>query len=178
LKEPLVFAHTVEALIRALGDKLNAAAARQLAEVGVDVSQRAKPVSQETWFHLTRAAAKILCPDAPVEVGLFELGKSFVRGFEQTLLGRGTLALGRVVGPRRSLQRMTNNFRNGNNYTETRLVELASNRYEMWVSSVVVPEFIRGMIVAGLEVTGARNVRVETASFDAEGTTYRTAWDE
>jgi uncharacterized protein (TIGR02265 family) len=178
LTEPQVFPQTVEALIRALGDRLDPEGARQLAEAGVNVHERIQPVSQDGWYNVTRAAAKVLCPDAPVEVGLFEVGKRFVRGFEETLLGRGTIALARVLGPKRSLQRMTRNFRNGNNYTETRLVELTSNRFEMWVSNVVVPEFIRGMIVAGLEVSGARNPRVETASFDPEGTTYRISWDE
>jgi uncharacterized protein (TIGR02265 family) len=177
LTEPLVFPQTVEALIRALGDRLDLDAERQLAESGVNVRDL-QAVSQQVWSQATRVGAKVLCPDAPVEVGLFELGKRFVVGFEDTLLGRGTIALARVLGPRRSLQRMTANFRNGNNYTETRLVELGPNRYEMWVSNVVVPEFIRGMILAGLEVSGARHPRVETASFDEEGTTYRISWDD
>ncbi|HLL56239.1 MAG TPA: DUF2378 family protein [Myxococcaceae bacterium] len=177
MTEPLVYPQTVEALIRALGDKLDADAERQMAEAGINVHD-VQAVSPQVWHQATRVGAKVLCPDAPVEVGQFELGKRFVPGFEGTLLGRGTLALARVVGPRRSLQRMKANFRNGNNYTETRLVELGPNRYEMWVSNVVGPEFVRGMILAGLEVSGARHPRVETASFDEEGTTYRISWDE
>lgn len=179
MPEQLVFSQTFEGLIRALGDKLDAVAARQLGEVGLDVYGKLLPAyPSKVWTDSLRVSAKVLCPDAPEEVGLFELGRRFIHGFEETLLGRGTLALARVLGPKRSLQRMTRNFRNGNNYTETRMVELGPGKFELWCSRVVTVEFIRGMIAAGLEVSGAKHPKVETAATDPEGTTYRITWDE
>jgi len=178
-EELLVFSQTVEGLIRALGDRLDAPTARQLAEVGIDVYARllsSYPLA--VWHQATLVGAKTMCPDAPVEVGLFELGKAFIHGYEATLLGRGTLTLARVLGPKRALQRMTRSFRDANNYTETRMVDLGPGRVELWISKVVTVEFIRGMIVAGLEVSGAKSPRVETVSVDPEGTVYRLVWDE
>jgi len=51
---------------------------------------------------------------------LERLGEDFFRGFSSTLIGQALKAMMRVIGTRRSLQRMERNFRTGNNYMETR----------------------------------------------------------
>ena len=49
----------------------------------------------------------------------------FWSGYEKTLVGSALTAMLRVLGPKRTLERMTRNFRTANNYTEVTVEALA-----------------------------------------------------
>ena len=72
--------------------------------------------------------AQTLYPTEPLEQALKVIGRTFFLGFIDTLLGRAMLGLLRIIGPRRSLERMQRNFRTGSNYIETRFLSLARPR--------------------------------------------------
>ncbi len=179
--ELLVFEQTLEALfVRALGGRLSPECKARLRQAGLDVDQKLKPAySFKSWMSFIRIAAEELYPDLPREEGAFKLGEAHIEGFRETMLGRAVLSLLRVLGPRRALSRATQNFRAGNNYTESRLTELAPTQYELWMNEVGdFPSFTAGIIYAGLRVAGAKDIRVESADYDGHACTYRISWKE
>jgi uncharacterized protein (TIGR02265 family) len=93
------------------------------------------------------------------------------------MLGRAVLSMLRVLGPRRALMRATQNFRAGNNFTESKLNELGPGQFELWMNEVgPYPAFTAGIIHAGLRVAGAKDIAVEMTGYDGHACTYRINW--
>ncbi|KFE67693.1 DUF2378 family protein [Hyalangium minutum] len=179
--ELLVYEQTIEALfVRALGARLSPECRVRLREAGLDVSQKLKPAySFDSWMKFIRIAAEELHPGLPLPEATFKLGEAYVDGFRETMLGRAVMSLLRVLGPRRTVLRATQNFRAGNNYTETRVAELAPGRFEVWMNEVgPYPEFTAGIIQAGVRMSGAKELRVEMFDYDGHACTYRITWKE
>lgn len=179
--ELLVFEQTIEALfVRALGSRLTPDCKARLRDAGLDVDQKIKPAySLKSWMAFIRIAAEELFPGVPLEESTFKLGEAYMEGFRETMLGRAVLSLLRVLGPRRALNRATQNFRSSNNYTESRLTEQGSNQFELWMNEVgEFPSFTAGLIHAGLTIAGAKEPRVELAQYDGHACTYRISWRE
>lgn len=179
--ELLVFEQTIEALfVRALGGRLTPECRARLRQAGLDVNQKIKPAYPfESWMMFIRIAAEELFPGEPLPLATFKLGEAYVEGFRQTMLGRAVMSLLRVLGPRRTIARATQNFRAGNNYTETRITELGPCQFDVWMNEVGdFPEFTSGIMQAGLRMAGAKELRVEALDYDGHACTYRLTWKE
>lgn len=179
--ELLVFEQTIEALfVRALAGRLTPECRARLRQAGLDVDQKIKPAySFASWMTFIRIAAEDLYPGEPLPQATFKLGEAYIEGFRQTMLGRAVMGLLRVLGPRRTIARATQNFRAGNNYTETRITELGPCQFDVWMNEVGdFPEFTAGIIQAGLRLSGARELRVEQHGYDGHACTYRITWKE
>jgi uncharacterized protein (TIGR02265 family) len=179
--ELLIFEQTIEALfVRALGGRLTPECKVRLRQAGLDVDQKLKPAySFQSWMTFIRIAAEELYPGVPLEESTFKLGEAHIEGFRETMLGRAVLSLLRVLGPKRTLTRATQNFRAGNNYTESRLVEQGPGRFELWMNEVGdFPSFTAGIIHAGLRIAGAQELLVEPSGYDGHACTYRISWRE
>jgi len=179
--ELLIFEQTIEALfVRALGGRLTPDCKARLRQAGLDVDQKLKPAYPfKSWMTFIRIAAEELFPGVPLPEGTFKLGEAHIEGFRETMLGRAVLSLLRVLGPRRALNRATQNFRSGNNYTESRLTELGPGRFELWMNEVGdFPSFTAGIIHAGLTIAGAKELQVEPSGYDGHACTYRISWRE
>jgi len=179
--ELLVFEQTIEALfVRALGGRLTPECRARLFQAGLDVNQKIKPAySFDSWMTFIRIAAEELYPGEPLPSSTFKLGEAYVEGFRETMLGRAVLSLLRVLGPRRTIARATQNFRAGNNYTETRITELGPSQFDVWMNEVgPFPEFTAGIIQAGVRMSGAKDLRVEPMGYDGHACTYRITWRE
>lgn len=179
--ELLVFEQTIEALfLRALHGRLTPACKNRLRQAGLDVDQKLRPAyAFDSWMAFLRIASEELFPQEAVGQGTWKLGEAYIEGFRETMLGRAVLSLLRVLGPRRTLMRATQNFRAGNNYTESKLVELTPTQFELWMNEVgAYPAFTAGIIHAGLRVAGAHDVQVEPSGYDGHACTYRINWKE
>jgi uncharacterized protein (TIGR02265 family) len=92
------------------------------------------------------------------------------------LVGRAVLAMMRIIGPRRSFERMTRNLRTTNNYTESRFELRPDGSLVLWCSRVVSAEFYRGMFSRTLEAAGGHDAKVEVLSIDPSGGTFSVQW--
>lgn len=174
----MVFEQTIEALfLRALGNRLTLSTRQRLREVGLDVDRKLLPAyAFEVWMRGLEVAAHDLYPTRSMDEAMFELGKCFIEGYSETFLGRAVLGMIRVLGPRRTMLRATQNFRSGNNYTETRITEVSPTCLELWMNEVGDhPTFSAGIIHAALAATGVTPT-VELTGYDGHGCTYRCRW--
>jgi uncharacterized protein (TIGR02265 family) len=172
-----MFSQAVEGFVRALGDRLDDRAKDGLKAIGLDLRKPLEPAYPlDTWFAVMRFGARLIAPGLPEPEQLEQLGRRFIDGYEQTLVGRALLASMRVLGPRRTLERMSRNFRSGNNYTETRLEPKGPTDYELWFNQVRSTDFYRGMLEAGLTRTNAKALQVRLVTHDSAGATFRVTW--
>ncbi len=132
--EPLDFAHVFEGLfLRGLRGQLDAELMRRVKEKGVDLSKPLEPAyPAHVLVDCLTVAAQTLYPNQTLERGINTLGHVFFRSYVDTFMGRAMLSVLRMVGPRRTLERMQRNFRTGNNYIETRFVSVAPGHAELW----------------------------------------------
>ena len=179
--ELLVFEQTLEAVfLRGLHGRVPPSCKARLRQAGLDLDQKLRPTYPlDAWMTFLRITAQELYPEEPVDQGAFKLGETCIDGFRETMLGRAVLSLLRVLGPRRALMRATQNFRAGNNYTESRLKELGPRQFELWMNEVgPLPTFTAGILHAGLRTAGAENIRVDLSGYDGHACTYCISWSE
>ena len=179
--ELLVFEQTIEAVfVRALHGRLPPSCKERLRQAGLDLDRKLRPAYPfAEWMAFLRITAEELYPGEPLETGAFKIGEACIDGFRETMLGRAVLSLLRVLGPKRALMRATQNFRAGNNYTESRLKELAPRQFELWMNEVgPLPTFTAGILHAGLRTAGAENIRIDLSGYDGHACTYCISWSE
>jgi len=179
LGEQVVFEQTIEGLfIRALGARLTPSAKERLKSAGVDLSRPLLPAYPfDTWMTSLKIAAEEVFASHAQDEAMFKLGELLIDGYKETFLGRAVLGFVRVLGPRRTLGRSTQNFRSGNNYTETRVTDLAPNCAELWMNEVgPYPTFTQGILVAALRASGAQDLKVVVSKFDGHAATYQVTW--
>ena len=176
--EPLVFQQTIEGLVRSLGPTLDASCAARLKQAAsLDLSRPLLPAYPfEAFVAMLRVAAEALAPGRPLEEGLYRVGRGYISGYGDTLMGRALLTFMRVIGPRRTLERMTQNFRTANNYTRSELVHLAPQHSELRLSRVHFDDFYRGLLEAGLEVSGAKAPQVTLARREGDWAVFEVRW--
>ncbi|MGV3621243.1 MAG: DUF2378 family protein [Archangium sp.] len=119
-----------------------------------------------------------LFADMPLEKSEDLLGALSFRGFAQTLIGKAIVQMMRLIGPERTMPRMSKNLKAGTTFMEITSRKLAPGRFELQVSDVGgLPNFYRGMFAEGLTLTRAKNLAVSIASVHGRGATYRITWD-
>lgn len=116
----VIFRHTVEALVVGVAEKKRALARAELVKLGVHPP---RDVSMDVWVPAVHAIAGALFPQLSPEQQLEALGREVVRSFTQGVVGRGLLLVLRLVGRRRALLRMAENFRTADSVMNVTSVE-------------------------------------------------------
>lgn len=174
--ELLIFQQTVEGLFRALGPELSREVAPRLKQAGIDPANLLPAYPLPTWVAAVEIAAEAVSPGTSREEAVYQLGRRYLDGYAGTLIGRALLSMLKILGPARTLQRMTKNFRTANNYTETRLTEVGPQHYELWCSHVVHADYYRGLIEGALERTGATHPSARVAGRPDGGALFQVRW--
>lgn len=180
--EKVVFATAVEALfVRELGASLSSLARRRLLEAGLDLD---KPLHVsyplDDWKTFLHTASEAVYPHLPPVEAHWWMGIHFMEGYLQTFTGRIVAELAPALGPRHMLERIGQDLRSGNNFSEVRLVGHSPRHYELWMNDVLddVPSFAAGFILRAQQLAGARNVHVDVASYDGTACTFDIRWRE
>jgi uncharacterized protein (TIGR02265 family) len=176
--DKLIFSQTFEGIFRALGPRLDATLSARLNELGVDPARPLRPAYPLPVFRdVLRAVGAAAHPGLDEEARDQQLGREFMEGYSQTMVGRAMVAMMKVIGPRRTLERLSRQFRTGNNFSETSLTELAATEFELWCNQVTVVGWYVGLIERGLEMAGAQHPRAQLIRRDEAGATFRVTWD-
>jgi uncharacterized protein (TIGR02265 family) len=177
--ERVVFDNTVHGLFQiALQGELSPDARRAMRLAGLDLDQKLLPAYPlPIWVRCLEIAVQDIYPHLPREEAYRQLGHQIVLGVSETVLGRGMLALGRALGPRRMLMRMNHNFRNADNFVQARLTELSPTCFEVQLNETLgLPTYFQGILEAALAASGARAPTVGCLREEPPGCTYRVQW--
>lgn len=121
----VIFRHTVEALV-SIAEKRHALSPDQLRALNV-YPPRDVPV--EVWSPAVLAISAALLPNATPGEQLENSGRVIVRSFAEGLVGRGLLMVVRMLGRKRALLRMSENFRSADSVMNV----TAEDRGDTWV---------------------------------------------
>jgi uncharacterized protein (TIGR02265 family) len=177
MNEALVFGPTFDALARALGSRLTNETKERFRALGVDYARPLEPAYPfETWVKAMDLGSQLVMPNANERERHVAMGRRMVDSYGETLVGKALLTAMRVIGPRRTLERMARNLRTANNYTETKLTQGTDGGFQLWCSRVASTSFYCGMLQRGVEVAGGKGVIVEALSQDAAGATFSIRW--
>jgi uncharacterized protein (TIGR02265 family) len=147
----LIFASAIESLLITARGNVSKETEKQLQTQGLSFGAKLLPAyPAETWASAVRLIANDMSPGVPAEAQQRNLGRRTVKIFADTFMGKAMFTAAKVMGARRSLQRMTNNLRTGANFIETRFSVIDERTDELWISDVSnVPGFYAGLIEAG-----------------------------
>jgi uncharacterized protein (TIGR02265 family) len=175
--KPLVYDSAFESVKRALGSKLDARALERFRALGVDFDRKLQPAyALETSVEVLRVAADVFAPGLPLELAMEKLGHAVTARFAETMVGKALFATLRVLGTKRGLTGLQRSLRMNNNYVQTKTTEIGPNEVELWCGPITFPTYYRGIFQEGLQATGAKDVKVELKTIDAQGATYRVTW--
>jgi uncharacterized protein (TIGR02265 family) len=177
----VVFENTVDGLFhRGLGGRLSRTAKDRMRRVGLDLELKLNPAyPREIYYECVRIAAADIYPKLSPDEAYYQLGQDFMRGYETTFLGRALLSVIRIIGPKRSLQRMTHNLHSANNYMDTKLTEMGPSRFELWVNQTSgMPTYLQGVFQYALTIAGAKDLVVTIARREDAGCTYSVSWGQ
>ncbi|WP_338867617.1 DUF2378 family protein [Myxococcus stipitatus] len=178
-QERVIFGNTVDSLyLKTLDKDLSYELRNELRELGMDLDgplQAAYPHS--VWVRCLDTVGRALYPQKPLAEARRLLARRMIEGYAQTVMGAAVLTLARVLGPMRSLGRMTHNFRSGNNFTETRVTVVSPTTAELWFNEPEATEgFVEGVLEEGMHRIGVRGLSISRTRHDAESCTYRLEW--
>lgn len=180
-EEQLVFGTTLEGLYqRGLKGKLPPTLVAHLAGMGLDVTKPLLPAYPRALVNAAIAhTAKTLYPGVPMTDAMYRVGQHVTSGLRATTIGSATLAVVRLIGPRRTMQRLARTFRSTNNYMNVALRELTPSAFELDLEpSNEYPSYMQAVMEDMLTIAGATELRVVVAEHDKvkERCTYRISW--
>jgi uncharacterized protein (TIGR02265 family) len=181
LEQRLVFSHVVEGLyFRALKGQVTTRLRTRLRdEAKLDLEKKLEPaISFAQWTRCLEITAQELAPHKSLEDGLEYVGLVLTRGYFDTLVGKALAGLLRIIGPMRGLKRMDRSLRSGNNFGEVKVTEKGPAHVEFWCNELGTARYhMLGLLKAGAEVCGAKNLRGSITRYDDQGVTFDLSWD-
>ncbi|MDP1917462.1 MAG: DUF2378 family protein [Myxococcales bacterium] len=180
-EEQLVFGPTLEGLfMRGLAGKLSPGLIQQLRALGLDLEKPLRPAYPRAVVNAAvTLTAKTLYPSVALDEAFYRVGQHVTSGLRATTLGAATLAIVRLVGPKRTLGRLARTFRSTNNYMNVTLRELTPTSWELDLEpSNDYPSYMQAVLEDMLNVAGAEQLKVEVAVHDKARAlcTYRISW--
>ena len=175
MSERVVFGTSMEGLHRALSPPTPAENAAFL-KAGVTGAKfdSAYPLALYTDI-LDACAASRFAGKEPLE-RFTEVGRLFWSGYEKTLVGQALIAVLKVLGPRRMLDRMTRNFRTANNYTEVTVEAISPSQHVVRITHVTRPGLFVGLLEKGLTYAGAKELSVKLIEHHDKVARYDVRW--
>ena len=164
----LVFSPTVEGLFRALGP-LDADTRAKFRAIGFDPARLEPAYPVDQYVAMQRLAVEVFAGDMPFDLGIETLGRRFVDGYGETLIGRAVLASLKLLGPRRTLERLTRTLSTGTSFFETKLTEPSPGVRQLWLNRVTYPGWYVGLIRRGLELAGAQDIDLKVLNHEGPG---------
>lgn len=179
MPERLYFATAFESTFNiALKGRLTPAFRERLKrELDLDLERLRPAYPLEVMLQAVRLAQQEYFPELPPSEAEAHLGVLSFRGFAATLVGRAIAQVTRLIGPARTLPRMTHNMKSGVNFMEFTARELAPGQHELETPDIgELPHFYLGMFGEGLRSAGAKDLKAELMQTDGRHTVYRFTW--
>lgn len=166
-EERLIFKSSVEGMLRALGDDLNRPDVKQaLVQLGINPDRLLPAYHVPEYVKLMEFIGAHRFPQLQGDARDLELGREFIRGFGNTLVGKATMAMGRVLGPMRATHRLTRSMRTVNNYSTSGATQVTERSMEVWCEPVARPYYYLGVFEEGGKQIHGPTYAVELKSHD------------
>ena len=173
----LIFSSSIEALLTVTeknATRVSQQTRRELNALRIGPPHKLEPAyPAEDWAMAVKLISADLFPGREPDDQHKELGRATVLQFAEGFLGKAMFAAAKVMGARRSLDRMTRNLRTGANFIETRFTVIDEKTHELWINDVTdVPGFYAGLLIAGADTMPGWPDRVDVKKRDGSACWY------
>ena len=170
----LIFSSAMDALLKVIQGRITPETQRALAAMRIGPPHRPEPAyPAEHWAAAVKLISADMFPGGDLYNQHRQLGRATVLQFADTLMGKAMFGAAKIIGARRSLDRMTRNLRTGANFIETRFTVLDEKTQEVWMNDVTdVPGFYAGLIGAGVDFIPGWPDRIEVKKRDGAACWY------
>lgn len=178
MTEKLVFNSAMEGLIQAVRMEISAKCRTRMKAIGFDNEAKLLPAyPAEQWAGVVKILAEEIYPGhAPAE-GHRRLATRTVETYAQSMIGGAMFTVASLLGPARTVRRMTRNFRTGSNFIETTCTEVSPHTYDIGFNDVsTVPGFYSGLLEGGFLRVGAKSLSVKIFDERPPGALFRVDW--
>lgn len=174
----LVFKHCAEALLRSLQSRMTPELKAKLLKLGLSPEGELPPAfDYERWQEILAVSGEEIMPGKP-QAAHHELGERLTDAYLENFIGRALKPVVKLIGMRRALGRMRQNFRVANNYSEAEAVDVAPGHVKLKVNETgLMAYFYRGILDRGLRICDPKNLVVEIASEEPTGVVFSVRWD-
>ena len=176
VSERVVFGQSVEALVRTCGDHTPPEIVAAFKECGIDLAKLQVAYPLASYVKAVERLRQLRFPNLPDPEAYYRIGRGFIDRYSTTLVGRALLAMLPVLGTKRVMGRLTQNFRSATNYVTAEATEAGPTHYRVRIHPIYHPDYYRGILTAGLEVSGARNLAVRLSSFADHAAIFDVTW--
>lgn len=140
MEEPVIFSTVVDGTKKAFGERLTPALLAKLKDVGMDFNSGQPAYPMDAFLRAFQVLADALVPDEPdAKLRYRKLGHDFMAGYVETGLGRATLMMAKLIGLRRTLERLGRNMYTTGNYLTVEILNESPTR--LTAITRVRPEF-------------------------------------
>lgn len=148
-----------------------------LRELKVDVKKLQAAYPVKVWKDALAAARRTLHPELSDAEAYEQLGRAFIRSYFETLIGRAIKQVLRALGTTRSLERMRQNFRGGNNFFDSTLEKTGERAYRFAINDDLGhPSFVLGIIQEGMTVAVEPTFRMSLVEHTPPAAAYTCSW--
>lgn len=174
----VIFGNTFDGLQRVAKAQLTSELTDRLRLVGVDFGRPLLPAyPAETFVSAIHLFASAIYPGEPKDEQLRKMGRKLLEGYLSTFIGRAVQGVARVVGTRATLDRMTQNFRSSDSFTEARISPLGPREVELWLNDDLgMPTYYQGFFELVVEASGGRDPKVEVLRSTPPELVLKVAW--
>lgn len=128
-----------------------------LREIGFDVDRIEPRYTSPTWYAALKVARSHVHPDLPPDEGFRALGRAFIEGYYETLLGKVITAAMPLVGLARTIERLPRIWKSSQPTIVTTITKLETGRWHFSLSDPgLIPDFIAGVLEGGAAPTGKK----------------------
>ncbi len=115
----------------------------------------------QRWFESLQLAASLAFPTLDHDARFQAVGRMVIDGFAQTVLGGAVHALAKLVGPARTIKRMTHNFRHSDNFSTAEVTELGPTTVRVALNEDFgLPSYSVGLFLRIVEPSGGKEPTV------------------
>lgn len=178
---PVIYRHTADAFFKqvlARRGLLTPDFLAKLSALGIDPN-KPRDVEMATWWKVMAATAELLAPGASVEDAHREAGREVVRGFEQSLVGKTSFMVLRMLGHRRAFTKLAESFNGADTATKVEVLEAtptgARVRFTI-AGGHPQPAYTEGILLEGLEMIGAKGTTVRHQREAAGSVLFELSW--
>ena len=180
LEDRLIYSEVIEGLIQyGLGGHVPSRLRERLGDLGLDVDRLPSTFPVVTWHKCLRVIIEELFPGVPMDEAFRRLARQHVEGYGRTLMGRATVRVMRLLGPRRMVHRLPSVLSATDNYTAGSLEERGPAEFVLSLNSNMQPgAYVESLLEAMLRACGAVQPRVKQQESQPDSASYLLTWSE
>jgi uncharacterized protein (TIGR02265 family) len=175
--ERIVFSSMIEAYMKGLGDLVTPRTLAELKQAGLNFEKLPPAFPEQQMLQFLEIFHRNAWPHLQLSERQRLLGHHAIKGWQNTLLGAAASAVMKLMGPARTLPRITRNFKTTNNFSEATFELVGEKEALVTVNDVQgMVTYWQGIFEAGLAIVADGGKVTIDRQLPGPDATFRLTW--